>query len=242
MSHYKSNVRDQVFNLFEVLGVDKVLGEGSYADLDVETAVDMLGEIARLAEGPVAASFEEGDRNPPVFDPQDPHRDAARGVQEVGARRRRRRMGQAFGQRGARRHADAQRADLGPAGAHPRRQPRGVHVRDGRRIRRHLLPPRHRGAEEVGQARRRPRLGLDHGADRAGRRLRCRRGPHEGRSAGRRHLAHRRRQALHHVGRFGRPVREHHASGAGPPRGRRAGHQGPVAVLRAEVPLRSGDR
>ena len=35
MSHYKSNVRDQVFNLFEVLGVDKALGQGAYADLDV---------------------------------------------------------------------------------------------------------------------------------------------------------------------------------------------------------------
>ncbi|PQP50140.1 acyl-CoA dehydrogenase family protein, partial [Mycolicibacterium austroafricanum] len=69
MSHYKSNVRDQVFNLFEVLGVDKALGQGSYSDLDADTAVEMLGEMARLAEGPVAASFEDGDRNPPVFDP-----------------------------------------------------------------------------------------------------------------------------------------------------------------------------
>ena len=30
MSHYKSNVRDQVFNLFEVLGIDKAFGEGDY--------------------------------------------------------------------------------------------------------------------------------------------------------------------------------------------------------------------
>src|SRR5688572_9683626 len=30
VSHYKSNVRDQVFNLFEVLGLDKALGEGEY--------------------------------------------------------------------------------------------------------------------------------------------------------------------------------------------------------------------
>ena len=52
MSHYKSNVRDQVFNLFEVLGLDKALGEGEYADLDADTAKEMLGEMARLAEGP----------------------------------------------------------------------------------------------------------------------------------------------------------------------------------------------
>jgi alkylation response protein AidB-like acyl-CoA dehydrogenase len=69
VSHYKSNVRDQVFNLFEVLKLDKALGQGSFADIDADTAVEMLGEIARLAEGPVAESFAEGDRNPPVFDP-----------------------------------------------------------------------------------------------------------------------------------------------------------------------------
>ncbi|TFV57073.1 acyl-CoA dehydrogenase [Mycobacterium sp. PS03-16] len=70
MSHYKSNVRDQVFNLFEVLGVDKALGQGAYADLDADTATEMLGEMARLAEGPIAASFADGDRNPPTFDPK----------------------------------------------------------------------------------------------------------------------------------------------------------------------------
>ena len=70
MGHYKSNVRDQVFNLFEVFELDKALGHGEFADLDEETAREMLGEIARLAEGPIADSFVEGDRNPPVFDPK----------------------------------------------------------------------------------------------------------------------------------------------------------------------------
>ena len=70
MSHYKSNVRDQEFNLFEVLGIDKALGQGEYSDLDADTAREMLTEIARLAEGPIADSFVEGDRNPPVFDPK----------------------------------------------------------------------------------------------------------------------------------------------------------------------------
>ena len=69
MSHYKSNVRDQVFNLFEVFGLEKTLGEGPFSDLDVDTATEMLGEMARLSEGPIAESFVEGDRNPPVFDP-----------------------------------------------------------------------------------------------------------------------------------------------------------------------------
>jgi alkylation response protein AidB-like acyl-CoA dehydrogenase len=70
VSHYKSNVRDQVFNLFEVFGLDKALGQGEFVDLDVDTATEMIGEAARLCEGPVAASFVEGDRNPPVFDPE----------------------------------------------------------------------------------------------------------------------------------------------------------------------------
>ena len=70
MGHYKSNVRDQVFNLFEVLEVDKALGTGDFGDLDKETAVEMLEEFARLCEGPIGDSFVEGDRNPPVFDPE----------------------------------------------------------------------------------------------------------------------------------------------------------------------------
>jgi len=70
VSHYKSNVRDQVFNLFEVFGVDKALGSGDYAELDIDTAKDMLGEVARLAEGPIAESFADADRNPPTFDPE----------------------------------------------------------------------------------------------------------------------------------------------------------------------------
>ena len=69
MGHYKSNVRDQVFNLFEVFGLDEVLGKGAFSDLDADTATEMLGEAARLCEGPVAESFVDGDRNPPVFHP-----------------------------------------------------------------------------------------------------------------------------------------------------------------------------
>ncbi|MEW2221350.1 acyl-CoA dehydrogenase [Streptomyces sp. NPDC006990] len=69
MGHYKSNLRDIEFNLFEVLGRDTVYGTGPFAEMDVETAKNVLSEIARLAENELAASYEEGDRNPPVFDP-----------------------------------------------------------------------------------------------------------------------------------------------------------------------------
>lgn len=70
MGHYKSNLRDVEFNLFEVFGRDQVYGTGPFADMDVETAKNILGEIARLAENDLAASFVDADRNPPVFDPE----------------------------------------------------------------------------------------------------------------------------------------------------------------------------
>src|SRR5580704_16052300 len=69
MSHYKSNLRDVEFNLFEVLGRQELLGTGPFAEVDTDTARDMLAEINRLAMGPVAESFADADRNPPVFDP-----------------------------------------------------------------------------------------------------------------------------------------------------------------------------
>ncbi|MFD5316440.1 acyl-CoA dehydrogenase [Streptomyces sp. NPDC127098] len=69
MGHYKSNLRDIEFNLFEVLGRGAVYGTGPFAETDAETARDMLAEITRLAENELAASYEDGDRTPPVFDP-----------------------------------------------------------------------------------------------------------------------------------------------------------------------------
>ncbi|GAA3536153.1 acyl-CoA dehydrogenase [Nonomuraea rosea] len=69
MGHYKSNVRDLEFNLFEVLGRGEILGTGPFADVDEDVARTILDEVNRLATGVLADSFEEGDRHPPVFDP-----------------------------------------------------------------------------------------------------------------------------------------------------------------------------
>jgi alkylation response protein AidB-like acyl-CoA dehydrogenase len=69
MSHYKHNLRDLEFNLFEMLGREQVLGHGPYADVDAEVARDMLAEVARLATEDLAPSLVDSDRNPPVFDP-----------------------------------------------------------------------------------------------------------------------------------------------------------------------------
>ncbi|MGL4306650.1 MAG: acyl-CoA dehydrogenase [Mycobacteriaceae bacterium] len=70
MSHYKSNLRDLEFNLFEVLNLDPILESGAFGDLDGETARDMLREVKRLAEGPVAEGWADADRNPTTFDPE----------------------------------------------------------------------------------------------------------------------------------------------------------------------------
>jgi alkylation response protein AidB-like acyl-CoA dehydrogenase len=69
MGHYKSNLRDIEFNLFEVLGRDTVYGSGPFAEMDTETARSVLSEIARLAENELAESYQESDRTPPVYDP-----------------------------------------------------------------------------------------------------------------------------------------------------------------------------
>ncbi|WP_078360753.1 acyl-CoA dehydrogenase [Mycobacteroides salmoniphilum] len=70
MGHYKSNVRDLEFNLFELFNIQQVFGGEEFPELDEETARTFLSEMRTLAEGPLADSFAEGDRNPPVFDPE----------------------------------------------------------------------------------------------------------------------------------------------------------------------------
>ena len=69
MGHYRANLRDIEFTLFEVLGRQEVLGSGPYDEVDAGTAREMLAEVARLAEHELAASLVDSDRNPPVFDP-----------------------------------------------------------------------------------------------------------------------------------------------------------------------------
>ncbi len=70
MGHYKSNIRDIEFNLFEVLRRDELLGTGPFAEVDTDTVKEVLREVDRLAREELAESFEESDHNPPVFDPE----------------------------------------------------------------------------------------------------------------------------------------------------------------------------
>ena len=62
MGHYKSNVRDQVFNLFEVLGIDKAFGEGDYTDLDADTARGPVRDARVMIIHPDVTSLDAGRR------------------------------------------------------------------------------------------------------------------------------------------------------------------------------------
>jgi alkylation response protein AidB-like acyl-CoA dehydrogenase len=70
MSHYRSNLRDLEFNLFEVFGAGDRMGTGPFSEMDPETARGVLAELEKVASGPLAASFVDADRNPPIFDPE----------------------------------------------------------------------------------------------------------------------------------------------------------------------------
>ncbi len=64
MSHYKSNLRDIEFNLFEVSRVQDYLGGGEWAELDENTVRDILTEIERIAREEYGASYVDQDRTP----------------------------------------------------------------------------------------------------------------------------------------------------------------------------------
>ncbi len=64
MSHYRSNLRDVEFNLFEVNRLGDVLGTAPFADFDEATVRALLAEVDRMAREEFAASFVDADRTP----------------------------------------------------------------------------------------------------------------------------------------------------------------------------------
>ena len=68
MGHYKSNVRDLEFNLFEALDLEKVLATGEFGGMTGDAVRELLARGAADAEGALAEGFFDGDRNPPTFD------------------------------------------------------------------------------------------------------------------------------------------------------------------------------
>ena len=63
--HYKSNLRDIFFNLFEVHDIAKTsLGRGPFVTMDEEAARDALTEYEKLCSSDISASWADADRIP----------------------------------------------------------------------------------------------------------------------------------------------------------------------------------
>ncbi len=73
MSHYRSNVRDIEFNLFELLRVQEHMGAGPFHQMDETSARTLLREANRVAVDVFAESFEEGDRTHLVLEAGEVH-------------------------------------------------------------------------------------------------------------------------------------------------------------------------
>ncbi len=68
MGHFRSDLRDLEFDLFEVFRVQD--GPTTVdVDTDPDTLRGVLRELNALATGPLAEGFAEADRHPPTFDP-----------------------------------------------------------------------------------------------------------------------------------------------------------------------------
>jgi hypothetical protein len=70
-AHYKSNLRDLFFNLFEVLDIEQTsLGKGPFAAMDGDTARAALTGLEEFCQAHFASCFVSGDRVPLGFDGQ----------------------------------------------------------------------------------------------------------------------------------------------------------------------------
>ena len=170
--------------------------------MDAETASGVLHELEKLAAGPLAASFVDGDRNPPVYDPA--------GFSVT--------LPESF-KKSYRALVDGEwyrldlPTDLGGYGASPSLRWAAAELVLGANpalfmysggpnfaavVHANGTPVQQQMAETMIEK----HLGLDHGADRAGRRQRCRGRANQGDPAAGRQLAAGGSQAVHHLRRI----------------------------------------
>jgi alkylation response protein AidB-like acyl-CoA dehydrogenase len=68
-NHYKPNLRDLYFNLFEFLDIGRTsLGKGPFGDMDETAARQTLETLAQVCLNEVAPSFAESEHSPPVLE------------------------------------------------------------------------------------------------------------------------------------------------------------------------------
>ena len=71
MSHYRTNLRDIEFNLFEVLGAEEYYGTGPFTSMDADQARMLIAEFERFTrESTWAESFVPADREPLTLSPE----------------------------------------------------------------------------------------------------------------------------------------------------------------------------
>ena len=179
MGHYKSNLRDLQFNLFELFEA----GEGPRRrrvrrprPRHRQRHAPARSRPCRRARWPSRSPTPTA--TPPVFDPEthsvsipEGFKKAVAAFQEGGW--------QFTGQREDRRRPRPRSTEVGHVGNAPGRAAGRLHVHGRHLLRRGVLQQRHGRAEEVGGDHRRARVGNNHGADRARRRVRRRRRPHQ---------------------------------------------------------------
>ena len=69
VDHYKPNLRDIFFQLFEVLEIQRTsLGKGPFASMDEDTARAALEGFLEVLQSTWAPAFAEGDRVGATFD------------------------------------------------------------------------------------------------------------------------------------------------------------------------------
>src|SRR5262245_27868133 len=67
-NHYKPNLRDLYFNLFEFLDIGRTsLGKGPFGDIDETAARQMLETFTQVCVNEMAPSFAESEHTPPVL-------------------------------------------------------------------------------------------------------------------------------------------------------------------------------
>ena len=179
MGHYKSNVRDLAFNLFEGLGLEKALASGDFGDLDAESVRHILDEASRLAEGPLAESFADADRNPPTFDPKTHTVSLPGDVQEVAPGMAAGRLVAYRPRRKHRRCDGARDARVGSIRACAGGSASGIPLSDRTHSRGHPVQHGQRATAALGADGHRTQLGGHHGPHRTRRGFRRRRWAHD---------------------------------------------------------------
>ena len=235
---YQAPVKDMLFCMTELAGLEQVATLPGFEEAGVDTAQAVLEECARFNEG-VLAPLNARGRQVAVELRGRPRHDHARLQGRLPAVRRRRLAG-AAASAGLRRPGAAEDHRRGLHRDQQQRQPelRAVPAADRRRD---------RGAAHRRLRRTQAALPAAHGVgrvdrhdepDRAAGRQRPGAGAHARRAAGRRQLQGLRHEDLHHL-RRARPGREHRAPGAGPRDRRARRRQGHQPVRGAEVHGRS---